>query len=146
MKTRELIKLNDRHSIVEAIYEQKETEYVVCSNYDQTKEPGSQWSSGAYCCSLENAIKYAAKHCFKAEYIYVVMEFEDSILGLISTGLALAISVFTAKYVANIINKLFNFEGFIVKQIKEDFYGNIECRLSFDGDYSIDMKLIEIRI
>ncbi|MBQ7351325.1 MAG: CvpA family protein [Clostridia bacterium] len=41
----------------------------------------------------------------------------DSILGLISTGLALVISAFTAKYIANLINKLFNFEDFILKKL-----------------------------
>lgn len=41
----------------------------------------------------------------------------DSLLGLISTGLALVISVFTAKYVANFINKIFNFEALILKEL-----------------------------
>lgn len=41
----------------------------------------------------------------------------DSILGLVSTGLALAASVFLSKYVANFINKIFNFEDFVLKHL-----------------------------
>lgn len=41
----------------------------------------------------------------------------DSVLSLIGTGLALVISVFTAKYAANLINKIFNFEQFVLDKI-----------------------------
>lgn len=41
----------------------------------------------------------------------------DSVLGLVSTGLALAVSIFTAKYVADFINKIFNFEDFILGKL-----------------------------
>jgi len=43
----------------------------------------------------------------------------DSLISLVGTGLALAISVFTAKYVSNFINKIFNFEDFILKKLYE---------------------------
>lgn len=41
----------------------------------------------------------------------------DSILSLVSTGLALLAAVFLSKYVANIVNKLFNFEDFVLKHL-----------------------------
>lgn len=41
----------------------------------------------------------------------------ESILGLVSTSVAIAVSMFTAKYVANFINKLFNFEELIYNKI-----------------------------
>lgn len=43
--------------------------------------------------------------------------FLDSILSLVGTGLALVASVFTSKYVANFINKIFNFEDFVLKHL-----------------------------
>lgn len=51
----------------------------------------------------------------------IVKGFFDSILGLISTGLALALSVFLAKYVANFINKIFDFETFVMNKLGDDF-------------------------
>ena len=43
--------------------------------------------------------------------------FLDSILSLVGTGLALLISVFLAKHVANFINRIFNFEDFVLKHL-----------------------------
>ena len=43
----------------------------------------------------------------------------DSILSLFGTGIAIAVSIFTAKYVANFINKMFNFEQFLLDKIDE---------------------------
>ena len=41
----------------------------------------------------------------------------DSILSLISTGIAIVASVFLSKHVANLFNKLFNFEDFVLKHL-----------------------------
>lgn len=41
----------------------------------------------------------------------------DSILSLFGTGIALAVSIFCAKFVANFINKIFNFEQFLLDKI-----------------------------
>ena len=41
----------------------------------------------------------------------------DSILSLIGTGIALLASVFLSKHVANIINKIFNFEDFVLNHL-----------------------------
>lgn len=43
--------------------------------------------------------------------------FFDSLLSLIGTGLSLVASVFLAKYVANLINKIFNFEQFVLDKL-----------------------------
>ena len=43
--------------------------------------------------------------------------FIDSVLGLVSTGLALLASVFLSKYVANLFNKMFKFEDFVLKHL-----------------------------
>ena len=43
--------------------------------------------------------------------------FFDSLLSLIGTGLSLVASVFLAKYVANFINKIFNFEEFVLEKL-----------------------------
>lgn len=54
----------------------------------------------------------------------------DSLLSLISTGIALVVSIFCAKYAANIINKIFNFEGFILEKLD----GSNEGYVTFFGD------------
>lgn len=41
----------------------------------------------------------------------------DSILSLVGTGIALLASVFLSKYVANLINKIFNFEDFVLNHL-----------------------------
>ena len=41
----------------------------------------------------------------------------DSILSLVGTGIALLSSVFLSKHVANFINKIFNFEDFVLKNL-----------------------------
>lgn len=41
----------------------------------------------------------------------------DSILSLVGTGLALLASVFLSKHVANLVNKIFNFEDFVLKHL-----------------------------
>lgn len=43
----------------------------------------------------------------------------DSILSLFGTGIALVVSIFTAKYIAGFINKIFNFEEFLLTKIDE---------------------------
>lgn len=41
----------------------------------------------------------------------------DSILSLVGTGIALLASVFLSKHVANLINKIFNFEDFVLNHL-----------------------------
>lgn len=72
MKTRELLKLNERQSIVE-IEKENSTEYCVCSYYDDSKPEGSKWSWGHYFTTLENAIKYAATKVYSPIHKYVVV-------------------------------------------------------------------------
>lgn len=72
MKSREILKLNERYSLVET--DGKYTPYVVCSCYDDTKPEGSKWNQGQYFCTLEGAIKYAARKCFEPMHRYVLVE------------------------------------------------------------------------
>lgn len=51
--------------------------------------------------------------------------FIDSVLGLVSTGVALLVSIFTAKYLANFINKIFNFEDMILRGLDKANDGNV---------------------
>lgn len=50
----------------------------------------------------------------------------DSILSLIGTGIALVASVFLSKYVANFVNKIFNFEEFVLKHLDASNDGTIK--------------------
>lgn len=141
MKTRELIKLNDRYSIVEAAYEQKATEYVVCSNYDSTKEPGSQWNSGVYCYSLKSAIQYAAKHCYEPEYMYLVIEcYSGSIEHKTFDSRDDATHYLNTRY-----EILSAEDGVIYCDVYENYNGELVAHIAYEEDL-IDMKLIEIRI
>lgn len=49
----------------------------------------------------------------------------DSVLSLFGTAIALAVSIFTAKYVAGFINKIFNFEELILTKIDESTEGGV---------------------
>lgn len=72
MKSRELLKLNERQSIVE-IEKGNTTEYCVCSYYDDNKPEGSKWTWGHYFLTLEDAIKYAATKVYTPIHQYVVV-------------------------------------------------------------------------
>ena len=50
----------------------------------------------------------------------------DSILSLVSTGLALVASVFLSKHVANFINKIFDFEEFVLKNLDGEEAGSMK--------------------
>lgn len=67
--------------------------------------------------------------------IGIVKGLFDSILSLVGTGLALAISIFTAKYLANFINKIFNFEDLILQKLDGGEEGAIEF---FNGKFKFD--------
>lgn len=56
--------------------------------------------------------------------------FFDSVIGLIGTGISFVASVFLAKHVANFVNKIFNFENFVLEQLDKS---NSEGVISFFG-------------
>lgn len=58
----------------------------------------------------------------------------DSVLSLVGTGLALVISVFTAKYVSNLVNKIFNFEDFVLTKLDASNDGSVKF---FGGKFSL---------
>lgn len=51
--------------------------------------------------------------------IGIVKGLFDSILSLFGTAIALTVSAFTAKYIAGFINKIFNFEEYLLTKIDE---------------------------
>ena len=54
----------------------------------------------------------------------------DSVIGLIGTGVSLIAAVFLAKHVANFVNKIFNFENFVLEKLDAS---NSEGVISFFG-------------
>lgn len=56
----ELMKFEDGRSLV-LLEINEDQEFVVCSNYDKTKEVGNQWDWGHYFYDLEEAIKYGKR-------------------------------------------------------------------------------------
>ena len=64
--------------------------------------------------------------------IGIVKGFVDSVLGLIGTGLALAVAVFTAKYLSNTLNNLLKIEDWVLGKLDKSgetvklFGGKIE--------------------
>lgn len=75
MKSTELLKFNDRQSLVVRTKEDGTIhEYVVCSNYDDTAPEGSKWDWGHYFSTMEGALKYIATRCFTPMYRYVLVE------------------------------------------------------------------------
>lgn len=67
--------------------------------------------------------------------IGIVKGLFDSILSLVGTGLALVIAIFTAKHLANFINKIFNFEDIILQKLDGGEGGAIEF---FNGKFKFD--------
>jgi uncharacterized membrane protein required for colicin V production len=59
----------------------------------------------------------------------------DSVLHLVGSGLAIVASVFLAKYVANFINKLFNFEDWILTKLEggEQGHTNLFNKINLDN-------------
>ena len=75
MKSKELLKLNEQHSLVEISNNDGEiSQYCVCSHYNADAPEGSKWSWGHYFSNLEDAIKYAALRCFAPIHRYVLIE------------------------------------------------------------------------
>ena len=58
--------------------------------------------------------------------IGIVKGLFDSILSLIGTGIALGVSVFTAKYVSGFLNKIINIEQFILDKLDASNEGFVE--------------------
>lgn len=75
MTSKELLRFSESQSLVARIKEDGTIhEYVVCSNYDNTKPEGSKWDWGHYFCTMENALKYIATECFLPIHRYVLVE------------------------------------------------------------------------
>lgn len=143
MKTRELLKLNERYSIVEATYEHKDTEYVVCSNYNPDAEPYRQWDSGiAYCLTLEEAVKVAAKNCFDPMYIYVVIEcYNGNIEQRKFSTYENARRHFSERF-----DSLKNEEGITYYSMLDNYKGELVAQLDWGDDETTSLKLIEFKI
>lgn len=66
----------------------------------------------------------------------------DSILSLFGTAIALAVSAFTAKYIASFINKIFNFEEYLLTKIDEANAGGVISIFGVDLDNSEVAKFV----
>ena len=130
MKSRELLKLNARQSIVE-IEKGSRTEYCVCSYYDDSKPEGSKWTWGHYFGSLESAIKYAATKVYSLIHQYVVV---------VSYSFDREKSVWffdTEEEAIACIRKQFEEEKRIQIEENEHELGNdIRCTIDDDGYYA----------
>ena len=65
--------------------------------------------------------------------IGIAKGFFDSILSLVGTGVALAVAVFTAKYVAEWLNKIINIESWVLGKLDASNGGTVSF---FDGKFS----------
>lgn len=142
MKTRELLKLNSRYSIVEATYEQKDTEYVVCSNYNPNAEPYKQWSSGlAYCTSLEDAVKVAATRCYSPIHRYILLEMDtcNNVTEKVYSDYNEAYKEFK-----KLFDDYSSYEECHHAEIVEDYKGNIVGELWFSDGDDIELKIVDI--
>lgn len=61
--SKELMKLNDRQSLVEILDEENTpVEWVVCSNYDPKRRYGEQWGWARHFYAPLDACNYIAEH------------------------------------------------------------------------------------
>ena len=141
MKSRELLKLNERQSIVE-IEKGNETEYCVCSYYDDNKPEGSKWTWGHYFFSLEDAIKYAATECFSPMYKYQVIE--------CYSGSIDSTEFYTydkaQQHLEDRYKKLSSEEDCVFHEIYEDCNGNLVAHVEYEENEFNDFKLIKIKM
>ena len=63
----------------------------------------------------------------------IIKGFFDSLLSLLGTSIALAVAVFTAKYVSNWLNKIINIEQFVLDKLDASNEGSVEF---FNGKFS----------
>lgn len=141
MKTRELLKLNERQSLVE-IEKTNSTEYCVCSYYDDNKPEGSKWSWGHYFSSLENAIKYAAIECFKPIHRYVLLEMDtnNNVTEKVFSDYDEAYEEFEKRFYDYSSD-----ESCHHAEIVDDGNGNTVGELWFDDDdEDIELKIIDV--
>lgn len=66
MKSRELLKFNERQSLVE-ITKENRIEYCVCSYYNDNAPEGSKWDWGHYFPTLKSALTYIVLDCFNVK-------------------------------------------------------------------------------
>lgn len=79
MKSKEILKLNERMSLVEIRKDDGEiSQYCVCSHYNANAPEGSKWDYGHYFSNLEDAVKYAATRCYAPIHRYVLVETDTS--------------------------------------------------------------------
>ena len=74
MKSKELLKFNERQSLVEIVKDGGNIEYCVCSYYDDNMPEGEKWCWGHYFSTMENAIKYMATECLNRMTRYMLIE------------------------------------------------------------------------
>ena len=64
MISKEILKFNERQSLVERVRDDGTVyEYVVCSYYDDTAPEGSKWTWGHYFKDIKDALKYIFNEC-----------------------------------------------------------------------------------
>lgn len=130
MKSRELLKLNERQSIVE-IEKRNATEYCVCSYYDDSKPEGSKWTWGHYFSTLENAIKYAATKVYSPMHQYVVVVSfsfdEERPVWFFDTE---------EEAVAEIRKQFEEEKRIQIEELGQELERNIRCEITDDGTYA----------
>ena len=142
MKTKELLKLNHRYSIVELTYDTKSTEYFVCSNYNPNAEPYRQWDSGlAYCTSLEDAVKVAATRCYSPIHRYVLLEMDtcNNVSEKVFSDYDEAYKEFKKRF-----DDYSSYEECHHAEIVNDGNGNTVGELWFYDDDDIELKILDI--
>ena len=141
MKTRELLKLNSRYSIVEATYESKPTEYVVCANYNPKAEPYRQWDNGQYFIDLEGAVQYAALRIYAPIHRYILIETDswNNITEKVFSDYTEAFEEFKKRFDNYALDETCHHA-----KIVDDGNGNTVGELHFEEGEDIELKIIDI--
>lgn len=65
-KSKEILKINNRQSLVARMKEDGSVyEYVVCSYYDDNAPEGSKWCWGHYFKEVADALRYIVNECLE---------------------------------------------------------------------------------
>ena len=68
MSSKEILKFNERQSLVARVRDDGSVyEYVVCSYYNDNAPEGSKWDWGHYFSKIEDALRYIVNECLDKE-------------------------------------------------------------------------------
>lgn len=143
MKSKELLKLNERFSLVECRKDDSGEifQYCVCSYYNKNAPEGKKWIWGHYFTELEDAIKYAALHCYAPIHKYVLLEMDtcNNVNEQIFSNYDEAYKMFKERF-----DNYSSYTECYHAEIVDDGNGNTVGELWFNDEQDVELKILDV--